>query len=229
MMALPDMPEPRATTIRFADPVYSRLEHAAEQTGLTINAIVTVAALEWLDQHMPERQWTRLEPLPGGFGDVPRSFWRGMFRGGGRASGRPFDRLTGHAKNALSLAHGEATEVHSAVTPELVLLGLELEGGGVAAQAIAASGLTTEDLRVRIDRQVGDVPAAASTRAVKQAIEAAFDEARALGHAYVGTEHLLLGLLRDERFSDIADRLRAETSRLLAEARTAPPPGPSSD
>ena len=132
------MADTRATTIRFSVPIYDRLEEAAEQTGLTINAIVVVACLEWLDAHpvgpsSGQGAWGQLSTMPR---HMP--FWKGILRGRAPGSRRPFDCFTARAKKAMAIAQEEAVSADHDLSPDYLLLGLALEGGGVAAQAIEA-------------------------------------------------------------------------------------------
>lgn len=211
----------RATTIRFSEAMYDRLEEAAEQTGLTINAITVVACLEWLDQHqarqaaMPRVGWGPLAP------EVPSGPpWRGLFSGRRGSSGRGhFDRFTGRARTVMTIAAEEAASAGRPISPEFLLLALALEGQGLGARALIEAGPSTDDLRVRATSAGAAFGTAGQPTAdLKRTIEAAFDEANLRGHAHVGTEHLLLGLLRDQRFSEIAGPVRAALDRVMADA-----------
>lgn len=117
-----------------------------------------------------------------------------------------FDRFTERAKKVMELAEQEATRLsHAAVGTEHILLGLIKEGQGVGAQAIKAAGVDPVLLAAECEQQAdtepgrpadgGRVPSAAAKKVVEMAIE----EARGLGHNYVGSEHLLLALSRDEQ------------------------------
>jgi len=115
-----------------------------------------------------------------------------------------FNRFTERARKVILLAKEEAKRFnHDYIGTEHVLLGLIGEGEGVAAAVLASLGLDTEKIRFEVEKLVepgpntvvsGDIP---FTPKAKKVIELAMDEARALNHNYIGTEHLLLGLLRE--------------------------------
>jgi len=116
------------------------------------------------------------------------------------------DRFTERAKKVLSLAREEAIRLmHNYIGTEHILLGLARVGEGVAATVLTSLGLDLEDLRRAVEEAappghtaitLGEIPLNASAR---RAINFAFDEARKLGHNFIGTEHLLLGILRENR------------------------------
>jgi hypothetical protein len=219
------MADARATTIRFSEPIYERLEDAAEHTGLTINAIVVVACLEWLDAHTSEPATS-----PSGWGQLSRMprhapFWRGIMRGRAPRAGQAFDRFSARAKRAMAIAQEESVAAERDLTPDYLLLGLALEGQGVAAHAIEAAGHTVDELRASAGTGPSGGGPGMATPEVKRAIEQAFDEAHRREHRFVGTEHLLLGLLHDERFAPMAGRLRQEVERLVAGGPSSPSPG----
>jgi len=114
----------------------------------------------------------------------------------------PLDRFTERARRVLSLAQ-EAAEAlnHRYIGTEHILLGLIEEGEGTAARVLAEMGVSAEKVRGAIEFIVGRSERASSkehelTAQAKKALEYAVDEARRLSHSYIGTEHLLLGLLR---------------------------------
>ena len=115
-----------------------------------------------------------------------------------------FDRFTERARKVLSLASDEARRMqHGFVGTEHLLLGLVEEGSGVAAKALQNLGVVdVAQVRAVVETFVGigkqqikgDI---GMTGRAKKVIELAVDEARRLNHHYIGTEHLLLGLLRE--------------------------------
>ena len=114
--------------------------------------------------------------------------------------------FTPRAQQALSLARKEAERFnHNYVGTEHLLLGLIKLGQGVAVNVIQKMGLDLETVRLEVEKQVGtgpEVKQAGSipfTPRVKKVLALAGKEARALNHSYVGTEHILLGLLRAGR------------------------------
>src|ERR1700704_3011347 len=116
----------------------------------------------------------------------------------------PFDRFNDRAKRVLALAQDEAIRFnHNYIGTEHLLLGLAREGEGVAAKALESLGVTLSKLRTSIELIVGRGDSTASPSEItlsprtKKVIELAIEEARKLGHRHVGTEHLLLGLVRE--------------------------------
>ena len=115
-----------------------------------------------------------------------------------------FNRFTERARKVVILAKEEAKRFnHDYIGTEHILLGLVREGEGVAAAVLRSLGLSSENIRLEVERLVqpgpstivsGDIP---FTPKAKKVIELAMDEARSLGHNYIGTEHLLLGLIRE--------------------------------
>lgn len=115
------------------------------------------------------------------------------------------NNFTPRAQQALALARKEADKFnHNYIGTEHVLLGLIKLGQGVAVTVLEKMGLDLETVRTEIERQVGTGPEIKKTGdipytpRVKRVISLAGKEAKALNHSYVGTEHLLLGLLREE-------------------------------
>ncbi|HEX6508019.1 MAG TPA: Clp protease N-terminal domain-containing protein [Chloroflexota bacterium] len=115
----------------------------------------------------------------------------------------PFERFTERARGVLVLAQDEAKRLrHSHVGTEHLLLGLFDESNGIAAIALRELGLDLAQIRTAIEQKVpmgsdevkGEV---GLTGRVKKVLELAADEARQLDHDYIGTEHLLLGMMRE--------------------------------
>ncbi len=113
-----------------------------------------------------------------------------------------FNRFTERAQKVLTLAHEEAVRLgHPGVGTEHILLGLVKEGEGIAAKALLSLGLTGDKIQMEVEKIIGrgnGGPAATTyTPRAKKVIELSMDEARKLGHNYIGTEHILLGLIRE--------------------------------
>ena len=115
-----------------------------------------------------------------------------------------FNRFTERANKVLNLAQDEAKRLKaSKIGTEHLLLGLVREGEGIAAKALAAANVTPEMIEKGINQLVGqgteEVDAVVHhTPRAKRVLELAADEARKLNHNYIGTEHILLGLIREE-------------------------------
>jgi len=118
-----------------------------------------------------------------------------------------FQRFTDRARRAVHLAQEEARLLrHDYVGTEHLLLALLYEEEGVAAKALALLGISRQDVRAQVEETIGyghSPPAGPMpfTAPAKKALELSLREALALGHHYIGTEHLLLGLLREARAS----------------------------
>lgn len=113
-----------------------------------------------------------------------------------------FGRFTERAQKVLALSQEEAIRLgHNNIGTEHILLGLVREGEGIAAKALSALGLGAEKIQEEVENLIGRGQDAAQTihytPRAKKVIELSMDEARKLGHSYVGTEHILLGLIRE--------------------------------
>jgi len=115
-----------------------------------------------------------------------------------------FERFTDRARKVMALANQEAQRFnHEYVGTEHVLLGLVKEGQGVAANVLHNLGIDLKKIRLEVEKIVKSGPDMVTmgklpqTPRAKKVLEFAIEEARNLGHNYVGTEHLLLGLLRE--------------------------------
>jgi ATP-dependent Clp protease ATP-binding subunit ClpC len=113
-----------------------------------------------------------------------------------------FERFTDRARQALALAQEEARRHHSGVGTEHLLLGLIQEGEGVAAKALESLGISLESVSQQIQEIIGPAkqPPSGHSRfspRAKQVLKLSLREALQLGHHYIGTEHLLLGMMRE--------------------------------
>ena len=111
-------------------------------------------------------------------------------------------RFTERAQRVLTLAQEEAVRLgHDNVGTEHLLLGLIREGEGIAAKALLALNVSMENIHQEIDKMIGFGDGQGKnityTPRAKKVIELSMDEARKLGHTYIGTEHILLGLIRE--------------------------------
>ncbi len=115
-----------------------------------------------------------------------------------------YQRFTERAQRALLLAQEEARRLnYNFVGTEHLLLGLIREGDGIAAKALLSMGVSLEKVRAEVEKVIGrgSTPAEGdiglTPRAKKVVLELSAEEARHLGHNYIGTEHILLGLIRE--------------------------------
>ena len=114
-----------------------------------------------------------------------------------------FERFTDRARRVLVLAQEEARDLnHAFIGTEHILLGLIREGEGVAAKALDALGVTFDVVREKVEEAIGANanPSPGSppfTPRAKKVLELSLREALQLGHSYIGTEHMLLGLVRE--------------------------------
>ena len=146
-----------------------------------------------------------------------------------------FDKFTERARRVLTLAQEEALRFnHNYIGTEHLLLGLVREGEGVAAKVLSNMGVELNKVRSAVEFIIGRGDRAVMgeiglTPRAKKVIELAVDEARRLGHHYIGTEHLLLGLVREgegiaagvlESLGVSLDKVRAEVTRILSQTAT---------
>src|SRR5438093_13234294 len=144
-----------------------------------------------------------------------------------------FDIFTERARRVLTYAHEEATRFnHNYMGTEHLLLGLIREGDGVAAHVLRNLDVELNRVRSQVEFIIGRgdrmiVGEVGLTPRATKVIELAVDEARRLGHHYVGTEHLLLGLVREgegiaagvlESLGVSLDKVRAEVTRILSQS-----------
>ena len=146
-----------------------------------------------------------------------------------------FERFTEKAIKVIMLAQEEARRLgHNFVGTEQILLGLIGEGTGIAAKTLKAMGVNLKEARIEVEKIIGrgsgfvavEIP---FTPRAKRVLELSWDEARQLGHNYIGTEHLLLGLIREgegvaarvlENLGVDLNKVRSNVIRMLGETRT---------
>src|SRR3981081_1623621 len=145
----------------------------------------------------------------------------------------PFNKFTERARKCLQLAQEEAQRFnHNYIGTEHLLLGLVREGDGVAAKVLSNLGVELNKVRSAVEFIIGRGDRATTgeiglTPRAKRVIELAVDEARRLNHSYIGTEHLLLGLVREgegiaagvlESLGVSLERVRTETTKILSQS-----------
>ena len=148
-----------------------------------------------------------------------------------------FEKFSERARRVLSLAQEEAQRFnHNYIGTEHVLLGLVRETEGVAARVLSNLGVDLNKVRSAVEFIIGrgDRPAQGEiglTPRAKKVVELAVDEARRMNHTYIGTEHLLIGLLREgegvaagvlESLGVSLDKVRSETHRILSQSSQTP-------
>ncbi|HCI78208.1 MAG TPA: NDP-hexose 4-ketoreductase, partial [Ktedonobacter sp.] len=146
-----------------------------------------------------------------------------------------FDKFTERARKVLSLAQEEAQRFqHNYIGTEHLLLGLVREGEGVAAKVLANLGVELNKVRSAVEFIIGRgdrivLGEIGLTPRAKKVIELAVDEARRLNHHYIGTEHLLLGLVREgegiaagvlESLGVNLEKVRQQTIQVLSQSGT---------
>ncbi len=151
------------------------------------------------------------------------------------------ERFTQRARRVLSLAHQEAERARqNNIGTEHLILGLMDEEGGVAGRVLRDLGMTPDRVREVVQRVSGAAANFDPNRIelapeTQQVLEFAIDEARRLGHHYIGTEHILLGLIRVEstgmevlrRLGITGDQIRRQTRRVLNESASPSSPTPA--
>ena len=153
-----------------------------------------------------------------------------------------FERFTEKAIKVIMLAQEEARRLgHNFVGTEQILLGLIGEGTGVAAKVLKSMGVNLKDARIEVEKIIGrgsgfvavEIP---FTPRAKRVLELSLEEARQLGHNYIGTEHLLLGLIREgegvaarvlENLGVDLSKVRTQVIRMLGETAEVATVGPS--
>jgi ATP-dependent Clp protease ATP-binding subunit ClpC len=147
-----------------------------------------------------------------------------------------FERFTEKAIKVIMLAQEEARRLgHNFVGTEQILLGLIGEGTGIAAKVLKSMGINLKDARVEVEKIIGrgsgfvavEIP---FTPRAKRVLELSLEEARQLGHNYIGSEHLLLGLLREgegvaarvlESLGADPNNIRTQVIRMVGESTEA--------
>jgi hypothetical protein len=190
---------PKATTIRFADEVYARLDQASARTGMPVNSIVVAACLEWLALHversdaMAAPRWTTLRRAVGNL------FATGI------TTVYPFEQFSDHAKKFLTLSQSEARKRgHSYIGTEHLLIAFFGDPEFYSAKVLARLGVERQAVEAKLDallagekfeRRDQMLP----TERVKKIIELAFKLCAGSGQAQarVGTHHILLAVSKE--------------------------------
>src|SRR4029077_16245472 len=201
----------KATTVRFTEEMFERLDQASARTGMPVNSIVIAACLEWMQRHTPVAGTSEL-----GAGQVtqfgkpittvaPR--WATLNRAVKMAIASrtstgmdPFARFTDHAKLLLPVAQREAEQSgHSYIGTEHMLLACFGDPEFLAAKVLDKLGVEQAAVRSAIDEAIGTKKAELRkhiipTSRVKKVIEIAFHLSASVDDERVGTHHVLLAL-----------------------------------
>jgi hypothetical protein len=228
----------KATTVRFTDEMFGRLDQASARTGMPVNSIVIAACLEWMQRHTPAMgqlpgiDLPSTEGLP--FAVPPR--WATIRRAVEQAmlkraptSAYPFQRFTSSAQKLLTLAQSEAEKGgHSYIGTEHMMLAAFGDADFQSAQILAAIGVEETAARETLERVLHKKklkirPKIIPTSRVKILIELAFNLCSEAGDSRVSTGHLLLGLATESEgigahiLKDLGatkERIEAELARL---------------
>ena len=148
-----------------------------------------------------------------------------------------FERFTDRARRVVVLAQEEARMLnHNYIGTEHILLGLIHEGEGVAAKALESLGISLDAVRQQVEEIIGQGQQAPSghipfTPQAKKVLELSLSESKALGHHYIGTEHILLGLIREgkgvgakalESLGISLDTVRQQVQEIIGQGQHAP-------
>jgi hypothetical protein len=201
---------PKATTIRFSDEVFARLDQASARSGMPVNSIVIAACLEWMQRHTPDpaapqQPWA--VPLPGAprWATIRRAVVEAM---AGRSTGPvyPFERFTAKAQQMLITAQAEAQKMgFSYIGTEHLLLAAFADEASQSAQILSSLGVHERTVRivleerVRHGKQPPGGPEIIPTSRVKKVIELAFKLCSAAADPLVGTGHVLLALVTESQ------------------------------
>jgi ATP-dependent Clp protease ATP-binding subunit ClpC len=146
------------------------------------------------------------------------------------------ERFTQRARHVLALAHAEAERLrHTTINTEHLLVGLIEEDGGTASAAMRELGLETDRVREMVERLspmgLVETPTIELSKGAQQVLEFAIEEARLMGHQFIGTEHLLLALTRStegqavealKKLGVTPEQVRRQTRRMMEESTSGP-------
>ncbi len=200
---------PKATTVRFTDEMFARLDQASARTGMPVNSIVIAACLEWMERHTP----TPMEPRSGvelptteGMRITVPPRWATIRRAVEQAVWKrpstiyPFEQFTSGAQKLLTVAQTEALKAgFSYIGTEHMLLASYGDADFQSAKILAALGVDEAAVRSALnkmlDKKKRPVPTKIiPTSRVKKVIEQAFQLCGSMGDPRVSTGHVLLAL-----------------------------------
>jgi len=208
----------RATTVRFTDEMFAKLDQASARTGLPVNSIVIAACLDWMQRHTPNPSDPSISsehafssavlregsPFPQAhvaprWATLSRALTMAMAKRP-RTSDYPFERFTEHARALLTRAQEEAQGMgHSYIGTEHLLIATFGSDDFHSTKILAGLNVELDAVRSAIESELGK-PAVAKrsqmipTSRVKRVIEIAFERCGAMNDPRVGTGHILLAL-----------------------------------
>ncbi len=200
---------PKATTVRFTDEMFARLDQASARTGMPVNSIVIAACLEWMQRHIPAPGDPRVEveALPHLRPTAVPPRWATLRRAVELAVGKrttvgmyPFERFSPSAQKLLTLAQTEALKAgFSYIGTEHMLLASFEDADFHSARILAAIGIDQASARSALDQLLGKKKKGLPTKIVptarvKKVIELAFQICGSAGDPRVSTGHMLLAL-----------------------------------
>lgn len=228
----------KATTVRFTDEMFARLDQASAQTGMPINSIVVAACLEWMSRHVDRPQPpSGLQPLAVASA-APR--WATLRRAVELATAKrgpgpvyPFERFTTTAQKMLTDAQAEAQKMsHSYIGTEHLLLAAFAEPGSQSAKVLSNIGVSEAAVRATIekvllrDKKLAPRDRIVPTSRVKKVIELAFKLCGAAAEPRVTTGHMLLALSTEGQgiAAHVLDDLGATKERIESALDLLPEP-----
>ena len=197
---------PKATTVRFSDEVFARLDQASARTGMPVNSIVVAACLEWMERHTPHMHLSIAAPNLAPMAPAPR--WSTIRRAVELAASRrpapgmyPFESFSESAQKLLTRSQAEAENAgFSYIGTEHILLAAFGDGTSQATRILTNLGLTEDSVRTAVQKLIKERKHVKSavvvpTSRVKTVVELAFKLCHSAGAPRVTTGHLLLALV----------------------------------
>ena len=213
---------PKATTVRFTEEVFARLDEASARTGLPVNSIVVAACLEWMERHAPNPAMT-LQALSTPMPAAPRwaTLRRALQVARPQAAAYPFERFSGMAQELLARAQAEAQKAgFSYIGTEHLLLAALGDPESQATKILTSLSITEGDVRAALEKvlRTHTGPRASwvvPTSRVKKVIELAFKVCQGASDPHVSTGHVLVALVME------GDGIAAHVMKDLGATRTA--------
>ena len=198
---------PKATTVRFSDEVFARLDQASARTGMPVNSIVIAACLEWMDRHTQSTNVAGTIPLsllapPPRWSTIRRAVEVAV-AGRGTPPLYPFERFTESAQKMLTTANVEADRSgYRYIGTEHLLLAAFADPASQSSVMLDSLGIEVQAVRDVLEKVLRGHkgprnPVIVPTSRVKKVIELAFAECAALSGSRVSTGHILYALAKE--------------------------------